>query len=263
MIYKLEEILNDIKFHLDKNLPFSLTRFGDGDIKLVRSILKRSPSFKKMSRSGIPMQKTEQILKIYKMSLNNSNYIPNFDVYFSDDFWSRSFSRGTEKRVRDWEDVYKEIGIINKNYCNPEIGFLLFLNEKNNLLDIIKDKTVCLVTSRKEVKVKFDRMKIKNKIILIPGKNSNHYSKFKTIKKNIINHSKTCDIFLIGAGVLGKAYTNLVKKNGKMGIDIGQVFETWGTNSMPIRNKGRIKLIGKKNLRFELTNKTRKFKKFI
>ncbi|WP_342148372.1 hypothetical protein [Methylorubrum sp. SB2] len=51
-------------------------------------------------------------------------------------------------------------------------------------------------------------------------------------------------LFLVGAGLLGKYYCALIKRQGGVALDIGSVFDSWARKGLPyaVRNAGRINL---------------------
>jgi len=262
MLYNLNHILKDIEYHLNNKKPFSLVRLGDGDIKLLHSACQGIVHNDKFRRQGIPGSDLNIVIQIYRKSCNNANYISSFDVYFDGNFWSRKSSSGTRKKLESWKKIYKKIGIQNQSYCNPEIGFLLFLRSKYNLFNLIKDKKICLITCFKSIELKLRKLNYDVNTILIPKIYSNHYSKYKPNKLLIKSSIEKNDIFLIGAGGLGKGYSKVIKRNGGIAIDIGQVFNSWAGSVIPPRISKYMKL-NEKDLTFRFTKIGEKFREWI
>lgn len=262
MLYTVNYILSDIEKHLKSEKPFSLVRVGDGDLKLLDSLVKGNINKVKFNRSGIPENKLRWLLRIYRRSCNNANYTSSFEMYYSDKFWVRKFSPGTKNKVQNWKELYNRVGITNNNYCNPEIGFLLFLRNEKNLLDVIKDKKICLITcfSKPEQILKNKGFDVRT--ILIPKIGSGHYSKYKEIVSEIKGVIPKVDIFLIGAGALGKGYALVIKNSGGIAIDIGQVMNVWNGTRVPNRFKGVLSK-SRKHLTFSLTNNSQKYREFF
>lgn len=260
MVYKLNYILNDIEEHVNKKEPFSLVRIGDGDLKLLAELVEGRINERKFNRSGIPRDRGDWILKLYRDGCNNANYTTSFEMYYTDQFWNRSFSSGTKKKVKAWKKIYNQAGIINTNFCNPEIGHLLFLNQEKNLLKILREKNVCLITSHPRASKRLRNANVNVKVIKIPGINSGHYNKYREIKKSIIKAIPTVDIFLLSAGSIGKGYSNAIKNNGGISIDIGQVINMWAGRGVAKRFRGILKADG---LTFNLTKKAKIYRKYL
>ena len=259
MLYNVIHIKNDIVNHIKEKRPFSLVRIGDGDLKLIGSLIKNQSNEAKFQRSGIPNEKGKFILNIYKNACNNSNYTSSFEMYYTNEFWYRHFSKGTQKKIVNWKKMYKRVGIVNENYCNPEIGYLLFLSYVN-LLNDLKEKRICLITCFPGI----DKMLKSNGYdaftIIIPGVNQNHFSKYNEIINKIKRVVNDTDIFLIGGGVLGRGYCDIVKENGGVAVDIGQVMNTWKNKIIPPRFKN---ILISEGLLFNLSKPAQKYKDYI
>lgn len=264
MLYGVNDILSDIEKHMNNKEPFSIVRIGDGDLKLLDELVRGKINVGKFNRSGIPHEEGKWVLKIYRNSCNEANYTSSFEMYYTDKFWGRKFSPGTRKKVEKWEDLYRRVGITNKNFCNPEIGHLLFLDENKNLLNLLSGKSVCLLTCFPRcarIAGKVGKAKEVN-IIKIPPINKGHYSKYREINNEILKNIKKTDIFLVAAGAIGKAYSLTIKNNGGMSIDVGQVLNTWAGKPIAGRFKHILKP-GNKPGTFKLTDRANKFRKFI
>jgi len=261
VLYNINYILDDILYHINNKEPFSLVRLGDGDLKLLVGLLEKEINKPKFDRSGIPYDKGKWLLQVYKRSCNSANYISSFEMYGTKKFWSRNFSGGTSKKINGWLKIYERVGIENENFCNPEIGHLLFLNDVN-FLEKISHKKICLITCFPKLKTIMNKRKIDAKIIIIPPLNSNHYSKYKDIIKIIKKESKETDVFLVGAGALGKGYLNYIKRIGGVGIDIGQVMNVWSGKRIPGRFNNILQ-INRKTLLFKLNKKVENFRKYL
>jgi hypothetical protein len=261
MLYNLEHILNDIEVSINNKKPFSIARLGDGDLKLLMAAVRGKAIPWKFHQQGIPLSETTWICNLYKESCNNANYVSSFDMYFDNTMWKRPLSKGMRRKMILWKDVYKRVGIVNHNYCSPEIGFLFFLNEQRNLFSILKGKKICLITCFSNVAGKLTGLGYNICSILVPGRNEKHYSSYNKNVQIIANVTKEFDVFLVGAGSLGRGYSNYIKKNGGVAIDIGQVFDCWEGFGLPKRVKRF--LIKRKNMTFDLNSNTKHFRKFF
>ncbi len=267
MSYYTCDILSDIKYHIDNKKPFSICRNGDGDLKLIYSLLydKVIIGNSKLKQQGIPEDiDINEILEIYISSSNFANYVSGFDIYNNKNFWKRSFSKGTAKKIKNWKEIYNKVGITNNKYCSPEIGYFLFLDIFDyNLLDLIKDKKIGLVNNYKE---SYEFLKSKSLDVIFietPGRYSNHYQKRETIKEKILNVINNVDIFLVGAGTIGRNYSMLIKEHEKIAIDIGQVFDSWSRDFIPPRISKFVCYSKKDPILFSLTEEGLKYKNMI
>lgn len=262
MLYNLSHILNDIKFHIENQLPFSMCRLGDGDIKLIANMLQGEAPKEKFKQQGIPTNKIAEILELYKEASNEANYVSSFDMYFTGELWHRPLSTGTRKRIKKWKDYYNKIGITNENYCSPEIGFFFFLHGEDNLFSILKDRRICLITSFSNIDVKINTAGFNSFSILIPPLSSNHYEEYENIKKKIKSKVDNFDVCLVGAGTLGRGYSQFIKQNGKVAIDIGQVFNAWNNRKIPQRLKSYL-TVHSNGLTFKLTKANRQYRQYF
>ena len=98
-------------------------------------------------------------MKLWTKFFNEANYIDTPYVYYSDEFWPRfkkgttPISKKTDIRMKMWKRLYKEFGIKNNNYCNPELNYLVCINRKDkiNIFDILKDRKIMCITTRNEI----------------------------------------------------------------------------------------------------------------
>lgn len=260
MIYNLDYILNDIDQKILNKDTFSIVRLGDGDIKLLKSIIYNTCNIKKFQQQGIPITEKEWITSIYKNSCTNANYISSFDVYDGIQCWRRI--PRVQKKILQWKKVYQDVGITNENYCNPEIGFFLFLENRRNLFSVIEQRKICIVTCFSSVKSKLNNLGYNAQHILIPGRNSNHFSQYKKNIKYFKKYATKFDLFLVGAGSLGRGYSDCIKKSGGVSIDIGQVFDVWNNEILPPRVRPYLNY-NKKNMSFNVKNEAKMFEKYI
>jgi hypothetical protein len=259
MLYNLEYILNDIETSILQKKPFSIARLGDGDLKLLVSVQANLPNPWKFKQQGIPLQQAGWIRNIYRNSCNNANYVSSFDLYFDGSMWPRPMSSGMRKKIRGWKQIYINNGIVNENHCSPEIGFLFFLDEPRNLFSILKDKRICLITCFNNVEMKLKNLGYNVNSLIIPGRNQNQFRMYHKNIKRIIRRTKNYDVFLVGAGSLGRGYSNCIKNHGGIAIDIGQVFDAWAGCLVAKRIKKFVRMTN--SLTFQLTSNSISFRK--
>lgn len=281
LIHTSEYIKNDIIDHLMKKEPFSLVRIGDGDLSFLNFCIqeiKKNGNLKNLSNDdlmwritsqGVRPDKVEDVLNMYRESLNEANYISSFEIYIG-----RKKGQIKKKLLGSWQLIYEEIGVKNKKYCEPDVSFFLFNDIK--LLEFIKKNKykLCLITSFEEK----DLLNLKNfgleiKIINIPKRNilknkklrgkfkkelsskELHIDKYDKISNEIILECKNSDIFFVAGGMLGRSYTNIVKKNGKISIDLGKMIDYWVKPGIPGRFNNSISI--KDNFTINLKNRNK------
>lgn len=266
-VFKTKAILNILSIAINNNKPFGLVRFGDGTIKAIHAFLnKDEQQLKDISfQEGIPIMMFDKIIDLWKTSANNCNYIDTPEVYFNGKFWMRTkkinkekISEKTTLRLKMWFDLYKSIGITNKNYCNPEINFLSCIG-MNSLPNILEGKKICCITARSDVKQKLSNF-FDMDIIKIAGKFKGHFiQSFSDVIDVIDNNSTKYDLWLIAAGELGRVYPGLIKFKGGRAFDIGSLIDIWCGDELPSRLKPYIKKSPDHPLKFRLTNEGRKY----
>lgn len=264
MYYKVDSVLNDVKFHLDEKKPFSLVRVGDGDLKLLTGIHKGRINKQKFRRSGIPDKDADKLIQIYRDGCNTANYTSSFEHYLTDRMWNRKFSKGTSSKVQEWKKIYKNIGIINKNFCSPEIGFLMFVKDiENNLFNLLTNRKVCLITCYKQLGKIFQKTDLDVSVFTIPAIGRGHYNVYGTRIQQLEEfvRSKRHDIYLVSAGALGKGYSRHIKGAGGISIDIGQVAAFWNNGILAGRFLGILKKADQ--FTFKFTKKGEEFRKFL
>lgn len=269
-IYKRSEIITKLGNSINNKTPFSLLRMGDGTIKLMHAYL--TNDYKQLDKiseqEGIPIQGIDKIIEFLKMSANTSDFIDTPEVYFNKKFWDRTkgltkkkMSNKTITRLKMWKEIYEKIGIINENYCNPEINFLLCTGYRS-LPDLIKNKKICCITCREDVNEKLKEYNID--ILKIVGKNENHYeNSFYNVVNNIDKHANDYDIWLIAAGELGRIYPGLIKFKGGRALDIGSIIDFWCTKEIPSRLKPYLDFTIHSPLKLKFTEEGKKYLKFI
>uniref|UniRef100_A0A6M3KJ71 Putative methyltransferase n=1 Tax=viral metagenome TaxID=1070528 RepID=A0A6M3KJ71_9ZZZZ len=230
-IATVSQILDDIEHSINNELPFSLVRFGDGGLKVFEGYLNHKELYTQHRQEGIPLEFFGELTDGWVRCANEANYVDSPIVYFKDEIFIKrnKTSAGTKDLMSRWNEIHEKVGITNKNYCNPEIGHMLFAkNCKRNLLDIIHDKSICCITNYFEAEKLLSKYVGKVTFKIIPGFFGNHYNVcFNSIMDEIKEEATKYDLWLIGAGELGRLYTGEIKRCGGRTIDIGKVFDAW------------------------------------
>jgi hypothetical protein len=272
-IHKVDEILYKLKNCIEYKKPFSHIRFGDGGIKLLHALYYNDVEqlLAISKREGIPMDKIVYISELWGYYARRADYIDTPEVYFNDEFWPRlrakekHITEKTLERLLMWKELYYNSEFDNNNFCNPESNYLMLLeNLKPNLLDLIQNKKICLITAKPHVRNTFRKFNLDVDIIEIVGHFQNHYEKSFSKTVEYINACVTMyDLWLVAAGELGRLYTGIIKEQGGRAVDIGFVAEFWtGLNLHPrllpfmVRNPNNF-------MEIVLTDEGKKFERFI
>ena len=246
MIYKVDDILGKLENCINNDIPFSHIRFGDGGIKFIDSIL--NGNFDQMriiiNKEGMPSTRIVEMFELWGYYARKADYIDTPEVYFNDTFWPRIKKKGkpinevTKIKMLNWEQLYHDAEFDNENYCNPESNYLMVIRRPNkkNILDLMKNKKVALITAKPEVTEHLHDYSVD--IIEIVGHYENQYkNSFNKVMDIINNKANSYDFWLVAAGELGRIYTGAIKENGGRAIDIGFIVEFWNGEDIHPRLK--------------------------
>jgi len=234
--YKVDDIFDKLENCIKYKKPFSHMRFGDGGIKLLHSILYNDKEQLQIIvvKEGLPSYKIVEIFKLWGHYARHADMIDTPEVYFNGKFWPREKKPGkpinapTERKLRNWKSLYYDSEFDNENYCNPESNFLMILKRENklNLFDLMKDKKICLITAKPEIKSMLNDFDVD--IIKIVAHYENQYeNSFCKVMEFIRDKANYYDFWMVAAGELGRIYTGAIKEFGGRSIDIGFVVEFW------------------------------------
>ena len=247
-VCKVSDILKDLEDSIDERRPFSLIRFGDGGIKLIHSYYFRDNKqlYEICRKEGLPSDRVDYIIKLWARYANEADYIDCLDVYSSKHFWGKykkGFVQASDKtlvRMRMWKELYSRAGfdIHKAKYCNPEVNYLMCVvfPGKKTILEIMKDKKICCITSCPQAMEKLSDYNID--VIEIVGHYEKHFTKsFSNVVSLIEGRANLYDFWIVGAGELGRVYSGLIKGKGGRTIDMGFVIDYWYNQELPARLK--------------------------
>ncbi len=123
------EVILKFKKSVEERNPFSLIRFGDGGLKVIKAYLNRKKLLATSRKEGIPHDFFGELVRQWVIMANDADYIDSCDFYFKDAFHKKRAhtSRGTKRMMYDWKALFKKVGInINREFCSPEMGLLFF-----------------------------------------------------------------------------------------------------------------------------------------
>jgi len=228
------DIFDKLENCINHKLPFSHIRFGDGGIKFIHALL--FDDKKQLStivrKEGLPKNKLFEIFELWGYYARQADCIDTPAVYFDGTFWPRIKKPGkpinheTEYKMRLWEELYDRSEFDNDTYCNPESNCLMILDipGRKNILDLMKNRKVCIITARPEIKCMLPNVDI----VPIVGQYKNQYkNSFPKVIDYIEHTARDYDFWLVAAGELGRIYSGLIKEQGGRCLDIGFVIEYW------------------------------------
>jgi len=254
MIHETNIILKNLQQHIKKGKPFSNIRLGDA-CNIVLGLVLVSGKFKKLmqmdgagrsynrkivrGRIGIPPKELHIICKRLVKYCNEANYIDN--LYLTKDM--NRHRHPYEQRIYSlWERSHKLLGIHNQNYSSPLLNHWSVVEGDKNLYQIMKGKRVYFINNAAPIVMRKFRKHCSKiggiRTLPIPKKQF-HSGQFEEIQETIEKEVDNYDLFLIGAGILGKIYCGYVKELGGVAFDVGRVFKMWkGKNFLPEPIKG-------------------------
>jgi hypothetical protein len=264
--------------HLDSSIkeknPFSLIRFGDGGVKAIHAYLfNDSEQLMIISKKeGIPLHKFSMLIEKWSKAARRSDYIDSQEMYFDGRFWPRlrkpakGMTIKTKDRMLMWEDLYGRIEFENYNYCNPESNYLSVLRVDGwpNILDILKDRKICLITARPKVKSVLRRKNYDVDVVEIVGHYEDQYkNSFNRVMEYIEQKANSYDLWLVAAGELGRLYSGRIRELGGRCFDIGFIIEFWQGQDIHPRLKPFMCRSLNNSLELKLTEEGAKYRRFI
>jgi len=240
-VHGTEEILRDLDKHILKKQPFSTIRYGDGCLGIVCAYI--APDFVKkgkwsggqknriansvMRQQGIPLKARLDICQRVVDAANNSNYIDCYDAFYT----GIGRSKGLGFISSHWKEIHEAVGIKNSSYCSPYLHYMSIVYGEYNLHNVMRNRTVFCISNQIQIceRLKWfsGAKKIDSYQIGRAGDKANYQERHRVIMSLIANNAKKYDLFLIGAGLLGKIYCDYIKKCGGVAFDAGRLFDLW------------------------------------
>lgn len=265
-------ILKDLDNHIQNREPFSLIRLGDGVLGSIasgftRKIVKDGPwstgrAHRKFFRKhGMNTPDGLNLLRRIINYSNEANYIDCLEAMFllpPPLRWPTPGMKINMKQLADrWRVLHNEVGINNKFYCNPFIHCFMMIDGEYNIFDIIKNRNIFCITCVDRAIDRLYKLKITKKLAFqkIPGDRVAHTRRhYENVKSLVTKEANNYDLFLVGAGLLGKEYCGLIKSKGGRAIDVGRMFNMFLGNRMYTICEPLLK-INKKKMLFERTQR--------
>jgi len=266
--YKRKDILEKMESVVAFKTPFSLIRFGDGGLKFLHAIFNQEERQLQIinRKEGLPQNMSVEVLEMWGYYARRADIIDTPEVYYDGSFWPRiknpgkSITKKTDKKMRDWRELYCNAEFDNENYCNPEINCLLALDipTQRNIFNFMNGKKICIITAKPEIKHVLYNYNID--IVEIVSQYENHY--YKSFKKvtRIIKHTATkYDFWFVAAGELGRLYSGMIKENGGRSLDVGFLIDYWTDEYLHPRFYKFIRQSLTNKLEFRLTEEGKKY----
>lgn len=256
-VFTTDYILNDLEEHVKDKKPFSTVRFGDAAYGIIASFLApklldrgkwkgsrgRKAANSILGQLTIPNPRREEMVNRMVDAAQNANYCDCFDAYFF-----LNSRKGVGVVGEKWKDLHEAVGITNPNYCSPFLHYFSIVEGEMNLFEIMKGRRIFCISNQVQIANRLQKVsKAKTvKTYRIPrrGRRGRHFrDHYPKVMKFIRRNAKKYDLFLIGAGFLGKIYCAEVKASGGRAFDAGRIFDFWGgRRSIDSRPKRFIKM---------------------
>ena len=240
-IYSTQDILKELDHCIEDQLPFSTVRYGDAIFGMIAALLLpglidegkwKGESGEKVANSimgqlTIPPEKRDIIMKQVIEAAQNANYCDSFDAYY---LLGKQTSVGIIGQK--CQEIHRGVDITNSNYCNPYLHYFSVVQGEYNLFSLMRGRRVFCISNQIQIVPKLKNLSGAKDIdyYKIPrrGRQGKHYlNHYKKIIKLILHNAKDYDLFLIGAGLLGKIYCDKVKEYGGRAFDSGRLFDLW------------------------------------
>ena len=235
MDYK--EVYEIIKSKLENKEAFSLVRIGDGEHMVLshigrKYVMRRQfgyvPSFDDMNK--ITGCVYEAYINANIIGIPTKHHIENCGSS-----WAQAYSY-LEKMKPEVKDIQKCSIDIHSELLDS--GLLHKLIESRDELVYISGRNLDEAFKR-VFNVTVTSFIVSAEQLFEKEKSVSHYpDQFEECKKWIASTDVKGKLCLVGAGVLGKYYTSLLKDAGGISIDIGSAFDVWSGRVTRGPNKG-------------------------
>jgi len=236
----VSEVVRDLQVAIVSRSPFSMIRFNDGGLKVMKRFIDGTTDYSTSRQEGIPHFFFKNLIKSWINSANEADYIDSPEFYFIEKTHKKRGKTSPDnwKLLSQWKEIYSEIGInINRKFCSPEMGILLFAeNARHNLIETIRHRSICCISNYYRVDRILSRHTRSVTVKLIPGFFGNHYDvSYDSIIDEIRKEANDYDLWILASGELGRIYSGEIRRNGGRSIDVGKVVDAWVTRRIDKR----------------------------
>ena len=140
----------------------------------------------------------------------------------------------------------------------------LYLQGRPNILDLMRDRKVCCITSNPDLKLRLREYGYDIDVLKIVGQYEEHQMVSYPEVVSFINiNANAYDFWLIAAGEVGRVYPALIKKLGGRAFDIGSLVDYWVKPIVPQRLVKFMKVYEPHKLLLELTEEGKKYEEAV
>jgi hypothetical protein len=232
-----QEVYQEIVKALNNKQPFALIRIGDGEAMVIKK-RKWDYVFKRQFGYLPEAKDMDKISELVKNAYINANIIgipTKYHIEKCGSYWAHTY---------DWlKEARPQVADIPT--CSIDVHSELL--ESGLLNELLQDREDLIYISGRNLDEGFKRkFNIKNVQSFIVNaeqlfetrKSSNHWPfQFDMIHDWISKLDCKGKLCLVGAGVLGKYYSSLLKKQGGIVCEIGHIFDSFAGKRT--RGKGR------------------------
>lgn len=269
-VYPSTEILSHLQTNIENKKPFSLLRGGDTTLAIFSlfftpgivesgkwypyrdrtnqafNLFGKALALRSLDYVSIPRKRVKEFFGKTIVFMKQADYLDSFENYSMEDF--KRGIRGDWAVVSKWKEIYSAIGIDirKKKFCDARFNLHCCIEGQLNLLDIIQDKKIfCIcnteINELSNVASSVDYHLIPNEFRNPRG--NKFFKQIPSIKKLIMRTAKEYDLFLIGAGFIGRNFCGMVKRYGGRSLDVGSLFDYWSGARPEVIFKGSAKRI--------------------
>lgn len=245
-----EVLLKDLNKHIEYGKPFSNIRLGDGcsltilhylyidklreicrkeGLNLFKYTVKLKNGLKKKRYGRYTEEEFKKICNRVIRYCNQANYIDRLDSFYEYSNYGKNEKNVEMAIVNNWQYVWKTFGINNDNYTSMFANLYSIVKDEYNLFDVASGKNIFCISNEPNGVKAFSNFSNAKKVdsYILPKSHYDQPLHFKKVCRLIRRNINEYDLFLIGAGFLGKIYLGLVKQLGGCSFDTGRCFNFW------------------------------------
>ena len=232
-----QDVVNIVKEKIQKSIPFSLTRFGDGEIFILNRNQPKEVQQRYCKNWGYQWpNELEMALDAGNKILKSALHSDVIGIMSPD--YLKQLSNGMKYSQQKWSidtQVFSDLGI-NPNklkVCNHQLPRMEEFGDPNNFKEIVQNQPINIVTPNVD-KISKDKLSqlldTKISITKIDRKMS-----MKDRKEYFRQLDKIKETIVIFGGAAGSKDTaTYLKKHGKISLDFGATLDAWsGIQSRP------------------------------
>jgi len=244
MLFRVNEILEDIEDAIRTNRAFSLVRPGDGDLRHLEAWRDKKRGIEyphrvtvRMNVHGFKAKDAEEVYSRMVKAMNNANYTSCFETiltpraFFRNTELSTGTSDDTVEAIKNYQQIYNDVGMTNHNYCCPDVNWKLWLRGRRNLKHVLNETGAqCMVISPYACEaaelLQANGVRVTYPLVT-PNRNGDIFESDKRIIDSILKCADGWNVLLMSSSIVGRWYCEIARQIGKVAIDTGKIFEAW------------------------------------